>query len=100
MYEGNPLELRMKKMIVSGEKMETAPFHCQIIRYDKEEERIYMVLVDAKLPEVSLDAVYECVIAARGQLLSCDGRIRERYYNHYGKVLVLQVENGFFDMAE
>lgn len=96
MYHGSSVELEMKKMLLAGAGKEENVFQCKILEYDAGQERIYLILEDAKLSEISLDAVYECRIKTKEGLRVGEGRIRQRYYNEAGKILELQIENGFY----
>lgn len=96
MCEGKRAELEMKKTILAGEVLEQKVFECSILRYNAEQERVYLILENDELTSVSLDGIYECRIEAGKIWLVGEGRIVERYYNEAGKILELQIENGFY----
>lgn len=96
MYEGMPADLKMKKCLLPKGELDEKEYHFEIIKYVPEEERIYLILRNGELTEISLDSIYLCNIVAKGQILLCDGIIKERYKNTKGNICVLQVENGFY----
>lgn len=96
MYEGKKAELEMKKVLLAGKVLEQKVFQCNILRYNAEQERVYLVLEKDELTNISLDGIYECRIETGKMWLVGEGRILERYYNEAGKILELQIENGFY----
>lgn len=96
MYEGKKAELEMKKVLLAGKVLEQKVFQCNILRYNAEQERVYLVLEKDELTNISLDGIYECRIETGKMWLVGEGRIVERYYNEAGKILELQIENGFY----
>lgn len=98
MYEGNPVELQMKKMILECGVPDERVYSCHIVRYDHNEQFMYLALEQEELTVISLDGVYECRFSTMEGLFSCTGVIKERYQNVNGNVLAMQIENGFFEV--
>lgn len=98
MYEGNQADIRMLKMLLSGEETEPDIYKGEIITC--QEEMLSMLLLNAELVELSLDAIYECNIVSEEEQLTCRGRVRERYENRQGKVCVFEITNGFFKVPD
>ena len=48
------------------------------------------------MEDISLDAVYECSIQNENEIFTCQGFIKERYISKLGKVIVFQIQNGFY----
>ena len=96
MFEGCPVEIRMIRMILEEGLLDDTPCQCEIVRYDEEQERIYLLLLSADLPAISLDGTYECKIIDKREVITCTGRIIERYLDKNGKEMVFQIENGFY----
>ena len=71
--------------------------HCKVIRYDPEEENIYLIAGKSDITSFLLDGVYRCTINSEKKEIWCQGVIRERYCNKVGKVLVFRVQNGFYE---
>ena len=96
MKTGDKAVLNMKKTLLVNTVPDEKNYLCEVLRYEPKQECIYLVLENDLLPAVSLDAVYECRIQEQKDTLICTGRIKERYYNAYGKILKLEIENGFY----
>ena len=43
MYEGNAVDLQMEKVIAADAILDDETHHCQVFRYDMEEDYIYSV---------------------------------------------------------
>ncbi len=95
MFEHCPVNLQMTKMNLEDGFFDENSYRCEVIRYDEERECIYLLLLDAGLPDISLDARYRCLISGEEELV-CQGRIAERFIDRRGNVMVLLVENGFY----
>ena len=67
-----------------------------VIKYNEEEECIYLLTGKTELSEFSLDSIYECTMTDEEEEVKCRGKIVERYWDKRGKVLVFHVENGFY----
>ena len=63
MYEGNAVDLRMEKVIAADAILDDETHHCQVFRYDMEEDYIYLQLKEDDLTAISLDAKYQCYIS-------------------------------------
>ena len=74
MYEGNAVDLQMEKVIAADAILDDETHHCQVFRYDMEEDYIYLQLKEDDLTAISLDAKYQCYISTRTELLFCTGR--------------------------
>lgn len=94
--EYKKVELEMKKVLSKKGIWNPKLIQCELLMYNQWEERFYLLLKNEELTDVSLDAIYECSIAhGDGHILSM-GRIKERYLDEHGKMLVFQIENGFY----
>ena len=91
MYEGNAVDLQMEKVIAADAILDDETHHCQVFRYDMEED---------DLTAISLDAKYQCYISTRTELLFCTGVVQERYQCEHGKILVFHIENGFYTISD
>lgn len=96
MYKDCPAKLVMKRMILSDGFFDETVYSCKILTYNPEEERIYLLTGKTELPVFSLDAIYECSIHDKDEIVKCTGTIVERYYNKLGKVIVFHIRNGFY----
>ena len=100
MYEGNPADLRMVKLISADAVLDEAIHKCQVFKYDMEEDFIYLELKEHDLTTISLDAKYRCYIATRNELLCCTGVVKERFHSEDGNMLVFRIENGFYTISD
>ena len=66
MYEGNPVDLRMEKIISADGIFDEATRQCRVEKYDPEEDYIYLELKEDELTVISLDANTD-VIFRQGQ---------------------------------
>ena len=98
MYEGNRVDLQMEKVISTDGIFDDATHHCQVFRYDLEEDYIYLQLKEEDMTAISLDAKYKCYISSKKELLYCNGVIKERYQSENGNMLVMKIENGFYSV--
>ena len=96
MKTGDKAKLIMKKALNENIKMDEKVYLCRVLKYETKQECIYLVLENDSLPAISLDAIYECQIQEMKSALVCTGRIRERFYNEFGKILQFEIENGFY----
>ena len=96
MQKGDVAELNMQKMLRSEGKMTVNAHNCIVLRYDDKQEYLYLGLQTGNLGDVSLDAVYQCVIKSEQEAMICTGRVTERYCDKEGNVLKIQVGNGFY----
>lgn len=98
MEKGIKVRLKMKKRLSGEELQDIKVYTGEILRYDKKQECIYLVLEEGALEELSLDSIYQCDLLDK-QPKFCSGRIRERYYDTVGKVLKFEIENGFYKIS-
>lgn len=96
MFEGQKAAIKMKRALVLGTEQDERKYVCRVLEYEEEEERIYLVLEDGKLEDISLEAVYTCLISGEACGCQCDGIIRERYCQEAGKTVVFEIKNGFY----
>ena len=99
MKTGDKVVLTMKKILLANAELDEKNYLCEILRYEPKRECIYLVLENDLLSAISLDAVYECRIHEGEEARVCTGRIKERFYNEYGKILQLEIENGFYKIS-
>lgn len=100
MYEGNPVDLRMEKMLSADGIFDEAARQCVVKKYDPEEDYIYLELKEDMLETISLDAKYRCYISTRTELLYCTGVVKERYRQEDRNLLRFKIENGFYNVYE
>lgn len=100
MYEGNPVDLRMEKILSADGIFDESNRQCKVRKYDPEEDFIYLELKEDKLENISLDAKYRCYISTRTELLYCTGVVKERYRQDDKNVLKFRIENGFYNVFE
>ena len=96
MKQGNEVSMRMRKMLCPGESADEKTFLCKVLKYDETKERIFLILENAAVTDISLDAIYECRIWEGESGLRCSGRIRKRYHDEHGLILEFKIENGFY----
>lgn len=96
MKKGNRAELTMKKPLHVGNKKDEHVYPCTILKYENAEESIWLLLDSDRLSDLSLDAVYECVIQTDDGHLVCEGIIKERYLGEDGKTFRFQIKDGFY----
>lgn len=96
MYEECPADLRMTRVVLQEGQFDKSAHHCKVIRYNPEEESIYLMVGKSDITEFSLDGIYECTISCEDGPKWCTGVIRERYWSKIGKVLVFRIQNGFY----
>lgn len=99
MKTGDKATLSMKKTLSPSVVLDEKLYLCVVLRYEPKQQCIYLVLENDLLPAISLDAIYECKIWQQDEELICTGRIKERYYNTYGKILEFEIENGFYKIS-
>ena len=79
MYEGNPVDLQMEKVISADGIFDDTTRACRVYKYDIEDEYIYLELKEDELTAILLDAKYRCYISTKTELLCCSGVVKERY---------------------
>ena len=96
MYEICPAHIRMIRVILQDGYFDENTYECQVVTYNSEKECIYLIVGENELPGFSLDGVYECVIRSEKEEIKCHGIIKERFLNELGRIVVLNVINGFY----
>lgn len=97
MYEGNSVDIQMKRIVLEEGFFDKTVYHCEIITYNPEEERIYLLSKESPLSVFSLDGIYDCRIETKEEgHIGCSGMVKERYWNKLGRVAVFQIQNGFY----
>ena len=100
MYEGNPVDLQMEKIISADGIFDDSTRKCRVHKYDVEEDYIYLELKDDSLTDISLDAKYRCYISTKSELLYCTGVVKERFRTEDLNILKFRIENGFYSVYE
>lgn len=96
MFEGCPVDVTMKEMMLEGGFFDETVYPCTVSTYDADRELLYL-FVNGSLPVFSLDARYTCRIDDSYQgIIRCEGYIRERYWSRGESWVVLQVDSGFY----
>ena len=72
MYEGNPVDLRMEKILSADGIFDDSTRQCRVRKYDPEEDFIYLDLMEDKLEAISLDGRHERCRLGIGQGCECD----------------------------
>lgn len=96
MFEECPADLQMMKVILRDGMSDENVYHCKVIRYNSEEESIYLLTGKTEITLFSLDSIYECTIHTQEGRTVCSGMIKERYWSKSGRVIVFRVQNGFY----
>lgn len=96
MKKVDSVELKMKKALCTGAKIDEHTFVCELLRYDSKRENLYFEVETSDLTMFSLDAIYECKLQSGVSILECTGRIKERYCQGNKKVIKFEIENGFY----
>ena len=100
MYEGKPVDLKMEKVVSTDGIFDEVVHQCKVLRYDLEEDEIFLELKEKDLTSISLDAKYRCYISTRTELLSCTGVVKERFQSEDRNILKFRIENGFYNVEE
>ena len=100
MYEGNPVDLQMEKVISADAIFDDTTRVCKVDHYDTEEDYIYFEVMEDPLTTILLDAKYRCYISTGTELLCCSGVVQERYQSEDRNLLKFKIENGFYEMNE
>ena len=83
MYEGNPVDLQMEKVISADAIFDDTTRVCKVDHYDTEEDYIYLEVMEDPLTT-----------------LCCSGVVKERYQSEDRNLLKFKIENGFYEMNE
>ena len=97
MYDGEKAVVVMIKSLKEGIEIDKDLYKCTVIEYQKETEQVHLLMETGEMKNILLDAIYECRIDTMKGEVHCIGKIKERYGNHAGNILVLQVLNGFYE---
>ena len=62
MYEECPALLQMTRTFLEDGEKDEIIHHCKVIRYDPEEENIYLIAGKSDITSFLLDGVYRCTI--------------------------------------
>jgi len=100
MYEGNPVEIQMERVISVDGIFDDTTHHCSVQRYELEDDYIYLRLKRSDLTAISLDAKYQCYIFTKSEVLYCTGIIKERYSSEGENIIIFRIENGFYNVPE
>lgn len=95
-FQGSTVKLKMKKMLLSGCEYSDVVHTCKVLDYRQELGRLYLLTGKTEVTEFSLDGVYECSWTDGEIEVVCSGMIRERYWNKLGKVVIFEIQNGFY----
>ena len=90
------VEIKMQKTLCLGMTLDDTVYVCDYLRYDSRKECLYLLVDSAELTDFSLDAIYFCEMQSGDEVLQCTGRIKERYQQSAGKILKIEIENGFY----
>ncbi len=90
------VEIKMKKALCTGEKLDEQIYLCELLKYDSKRECLYFEVAALDLTVFSLDAIYECRLQSGTSILECTGRIKERYCQRNEKIIKFEIENGFY----
>ena len=90
------VEIKMHKSLQVGTVLDKTVYSCEYLRYDSRKECLYLLVNSAELTTFSLDAIYFCELQSGHEILQCTGRIKERSNQKAGKILKLEIENGFY----
>ena len=95
MRTGDNVILKMKQPLLIGMALDEKAYEGKLQRFDETEECCFILLREAMLTDISLDAVYQCEINTQIERISCIGRVRERYHDANGKTIKFEIKNGF-----
>ena len=99
MKQGDKARLVVKKHLRKEYMKTYGDLEGTVIRYEEKEACIYLLLEKEELTNASLDIIYGCEVISEEEKLTFTGRIKERYYNELGKVLKVEIENGFYKIS-
>lgn len=99
MKQGDKARLTVKKHLRKNYVKSFASLEGTVFRYDSKEASLYLILENKELTDVSLDIIYVGEVITDDGKLSFSGRVKERYYNEWGKILKIEIENGFYKIS-
>lgn len=98
MYEGNSAILEMTKILYENAKWDDKLYYCDVLKYEKDSEDIFLLLENDRLQDILLGAEYECKIQDGENKVSCKGIVKERYLSEIGNVLHFHILGGFYEI--
>lgn len=93
---GDIIMLKMEKVLKKGMELDTQEYFCEVLSYDEEGQTILFGTLPQVIKDVSLDAVYRCMVSTEQFDISCTGLIKERYESEEGSIIKFYIENGFY----
>ena len=99
MKQGDKARLVVKKHLRKEYMKSYGDLEGTVVRYDAKEACVYLILENEELTSASLDIIYGCEVISENEKLTFTGRIKERYYNELGKILKVEIENGFYKIS-
>ena len=95
MYEGCSVILSMERNILKDGIFDEDEHEASVVKYKERDEYIYLSVEDYDLPELSLDAIYECKIQGEEEV-RCLGTIVERYQSSGRSTIKFKIQNGLY----
>lgn len=99
MRQGDKARLTVKKHLRKNYIKSFGSLEGTVLRYDSKEATLYLILENEELTGVSLDIIYGCEVISNDEKMTFTGRVKERYYNELGKILKIEIENGFYKIS-
>ncbi len=96
MFKKGPAQLIMARSFGKNAAIDETVYECELLRYEKRSECIYLLLKEDVLTEISQDALYRCRLEENDTLCEVIGCIRERYCSEEGNILEFKIENGVY----
>lgn len=96
MRKGDSAKLEIDKVLCADAVSDERRHICQVIKYDEEEECIFLCLQSSELTDILPDMIYGCEIQGEDERIRCTGRVIERYNGEFGKTLKFRINNGFY----
>ena len=96
MFKKGPSKLMMARSFGENAVIDETIYECELLRYEKRSECIYLLLKEGMLTEISQDALYRCRLEENDTLCEVIGCIRERYCSEEGNILEFKIENGVY----
>ena len=94
MFKKGPSKLMMARSFGENAVIDETIYECELLRYEKRSECIYLLLKEDVLTEISQDALYRCRLEENDTLCEVIVRIRQRYCSEEGNILEFKIENG------
>lgn len=96
MFKKGPAKLIMVRSFGEQAAVDETVYECELLRYEKRSECIYLLLKEDALTEISQDAIYRCRLEENDMFCEVTGCIRERYCSEEGNILEFKIENGVY----